>query len=105
MTEAGAVEHDGREESKAKVDGLVIAQEIHRGLSFVGKMKVIQDNERQQFEKRAKLQLLLKEDSEYNYNTIRNRKSRLRSELQEDQTFHRDKYRKAETERSEERQA
>lgn len=46
MTEAGAVEHDGREESKAKVDGLVIAQEIHRGLSFVGKMKVIQDNER-----------------------------------------------------------
>lgn len=47
MTEAGAVEHDEREGSKAEVDGLVLAQEMHRGLSFVGIMKGMQDNERQ----------------------------------------------------------
>lgn len=43
---------------------------------------------------------MVKENSDYNYRSGKSRKLRMRSELQEDLTFYKDKYCKAETERS-----
>jgi hypothetical protein len=47
---------------------------------------------------------MLKESAMYNYQTGRERRSRLRSEEEDEKMTYRERFRKAETERSEEKQ-